>query len=141
MTPVSRPPSVADTGSYTVVCTRRILDAPGRSGQYMIDPWALASITPCRACGGPLLWAEAGYVAGYRICEQCGRSWLVSPSIPDADHVGITVSIPDTSEGPAWPWAGRLPTGDDEYADYVDEVTRFGGAPASRDVWAHHRSR
>jgi hypothetical protein len=26
--------------------------------------------TPCPECGAPLMWAEAGYVPGYRICSQ-----------------------------------------------------------------------
>jgi hypothetical protein len=28
---------------------------------------------PIDSCEGLIRWAEAGYVAGYRICDRCGR--------------------------------------------------------------------
>jgi uncharacterized protein (DUF983 family) len=32
---------------------------------------------PCPACeGGTVRWYEAGYVPGYRICDQCGIHFL-----------------------------------------------------------------
>ena len=134
--PPSRRP---DAGGYTVTCSRWIPPRPGSVGLYAVDPWALATVVPCRACGGSLLWAEAGYVPGYRLCEQCGRPWLVEPGLRDADTIALAVRIPETSEGPAWNWTDGLAVDGDSYAEYVNEVTRFGGTPASRSTWEHYR--
>jgi len=42
------------------------------------DPyWGAVTDVPCPAdCGGTVRWAEAGYVPGYRICDQCGRHYM-----------------------------------------------------------------
>lgn len=34
------------------------------------DYWAQVSFTPCPKCGAPVVWYEAGYVTGYRVCSQ-----------------------------------------------------------------------
>lgn len=33
---------------------------------------------PCPHCGGWIVWAEAGYVPGYRKCTDCLRHWQIS---------------------------------------------------------------
>jgi hypothetical protein len=41
------------------------------------DYWAAVTDVPCPVCdGGIVRWAEAGYVPGYRICDQCQRHFL-----------------------------------------------------------------
>ena len=42
------------------------------------DYWASVTDVPCpiKSCNGIIRWAEAGYVSGYRICENCGRHFL-----------------------------------------------------------------
>ncbi len=34
------------------------------------DVWVQLEWTPCPTCGAPLVWYEAGYVPGYRVCAQ-----------------------------------------------------------------------
>jgi hypothetical protein len=46
-------------------------------GEY----WPSVTEVPCPAgCGGVVLWAEAGYVPGYRICDRCDRHYLANGS-------------------------------------------------------------
>lgn len=42
------------------------------------DYWSAVTGVPCptESCGGTIRWAEAGYVPGYRVCDQCGRHFL-----------------------------------------------------------------
>lgn len=43
------------------------------------DYWATVTDVPCPCCDtGKIRWAEAGYVAGYRICDGCGRHFLAN---------------------------------------------------------------
>lgn len=44
------------------------------------DYWPAVTDVPCPAvgCSGHVQWAEAGYVAGYRICDSCGRHFRAS---------------------------------------------------------------
>lgn len=37
------------------------------------DYWLAVTDVPCPICRGTIRWAEAGYVAGYRICDTCHR--------------------------------------------------------------------
>jgi hypothetical protein len=37
---------------------------PGESPDY----WASVNFSPCPVCGSPVVWYEAGYVPGYRVC-------------------------------------------------------------------------
>jgi hypothetical protein len=38
--------------------------------QEFSDYWAQVDFTPCPVCGAPVVWYEAGYVPGYRVCTQ-----------------------------------------------------------------------
>lgn len=42
---------------------------PEYPGEYY-DKWLQADWTPCCKCGAPLIWYEAGYVPGYRVCAN-----------------------------------------------------------------------
>jgi len=43
------------------------------------DYWAAVSDVPCPQCAtGTIRWAEAGYVPGYRVCDECGRHYQAS---------------------------------------------------------------
>ena len=39
---------------------------PGEHG----DCWRQVDFTPCPVCGSPVVWYEAGYVPGYRVCSR-----------------------------------------------------------------------
>jgi hypothetical protein len=39
---------------------------PGEIGTL----WEQADFSPCPVCGAPLVWYEAGYVPGYRVCAR-----------------------------------------------------------------------
>lgn len=56
----------------------KVFVLPGRSSsRNQYDYWALVTDVPCPACGsGTILWHEAGYVPGYRICDKCKRTFL-----------------------------------------------------------------
>jgi hypothetical protein len=46
----------------------------GNAKQLGTEAWPTDVI--CLDCGnGPIAWAEAGYVAGHRICPYCGSHW------------------------------------------------------------------
>lgn len=34
------------------------------------DYWRQVDFTPCPVCGAPVVWYEAGYVPGYRVCTR-----------------------------------------------------------------------
>lgn len=34
------------------------------------DYWIQVDWTPCPVCGAPVVWYEAGYVPGYRVCSR-----------------------------------------------------------------------
>ena len=103
-----------------------------------ISPWALAAIVPCRACGGRLFWAEFGYVPDYRVCEGCGRTWMVDiRSGRDRYETTIAISIPENLNGPDWAW-DKPDTSDEAYQEYVRLVEQFEGEPASKELWVSH---
>lgn len=61
--------AVAANGPPYVTCLR-MTDEPAYPGEYP-GGWALqADWTPCPACGAPVVWYEAGYVPGYRVCTR-----------------------------------------------------------------------
>lgn len=47
----------------------RCVDEPPFPGeQPNPDMWVEVDLTPCPKCGAALVWYEAGYVPGYRVC-------------------------------------------------------------------------
>jgi len=71
-------------------------------GISVIDPWALIAILPCPACGsGRLVWAEAGNVPGWRVCDGCGREFIAAPR---GDVVRIAIPQVDRGAGPELAW-------------------------------------
>ena len=57
----------------------RVFDLAPAGG---MDYWSAVTDVQCPTCGsGVIRWAEAGYVPGYRICDQCRRHYLA-----DGDH-------------------------------------------------------
>lgn len=42
---------------------------PEYPGEYP-DYWRQVDFTPCPVCGAPVVWYEAGYVPGYRVCSR-----------------------------------------------------------------------
>lgn len=52
----------------------RVYDLPSMGPH---DYWAAVTDVLCPICAtGTIRWAEAGYVAGYRICDGCHRHFL-----------------------------------------------------------------
>ena len=66
----------------------RVFDLPpSTSGDY----WAAVTDVACPVCAtGKLRWAEAGYVPGYRICDNCKRHFLAAGTLaaPNVRRVG-----------------------------------------------------
>ena len=63
------------------------LDGEGerRCRVYYLPPvapgayWSAVTDVLCPCCpSGTIRWAEAGYVAGHRICDDCGRHFLAA---------------------------------------------------------------
>jgi hypothetical protein len=80
-----------DHGAYRT--ERHNLDGTGarRVRVYDVAPadgyWPAVTDVPCPICDdGTIRWAEAGYVAGYRICDGCRRHFLASG---DAGHPAL----------------------------------------------------
>lgn len=48
----------------------RMENEPEYPGECEISRWAQVDFTPCPKCGHALIWYEAGFVPGYRVC--CG---------------------------------------------------------------------
>lgn len=48
----------------------RLQTEPQYPGEYRNSSWELAEWLPCPVCGAPIIWYEAGYVPGYRICGK-----------------------------------------------------------------------
>ena len=46
----------------------RMRGEPGPGRAY--DCWTQIDWTPCPVCGAPVVWYEAGYVPGYRVCVR-----------------------------------------------------------------------
>lgn len=74
-----RPPSgvvvvlapVIEAGAPTMgrMSALRLADDPPFSGELENhDMWIEVDLTPCPQCGAALVWYEAGYVPGYRVC-------------------------------------------------------------------------
>ena len=42
------------------------------------DYWSAVTDVPCPCCDyGTICWAEAGYAPGYRICDRCGKHFIL----------------------------------------------------------------
>ena len=55
------------------------------------DYWPAVTDVPCPCdCIGVIRWAEAGYVPGYRICDECGRHFQAggTAAAPTLQRVG-----------------------------------------------------
>lgn len=48
----------------------RMQDEPEYPGEIGEAYWEQLDFTPCPQCGAPLVWYEAGYVPGYRVCAR-----------------------------------------------------------------------
>ena len=76
--------------------TYNLGDGPKRHAVYAMpvvsrdDYWANVTDVPCpvEGCTGTIRWNEAGYVAGSRICDGCGRFFQAGGSI---DGPGATL--------------------------------------------------
>lgn len=69
-----------------------VYDVPPAAAGY----WPAVTDVPCPCCeGGTIRWAEAGYVAGYRICDGCGRHYLAkgTAAAPTLVRVGNRRSV------------------------------------------------
>lgn len=53
----------------TVNACLRMEDEP-EYPQENPDIWLQVDWTPCPVCGAPVVWYEAGYVPGYRVCNK-----------------------------------------------------------------------
>lgn len=55
-------------GWYGMTSVRLVVE-PAYPNEYA-SVWVRADYLPCPECGAPLVWYEAGYVPGYRVCVQ-----------------------------------------------------------------------
>lgn len=53
---------------YVQACLRLAIEPeyPGENADY----WRQVDWTPCPVCAAPVVWYEAGYVPGYRVCTR-----------------------------------------------------------------------
>jgi len=63
------------------------------------DMWLQVDFTPCPKCGAPVVWYEAGYVPGYRVCNQ-------TPSLTSSVILRVPPGSPARSQDTQAP-AGR----------------------------------
>ena len=90
---LARPPAgiivVRILGSSDVAI--RMADEPEYPGEVPAAWHERGEWTPCPAqgCGRALLWAEAGYVPGYRVCAGGGHYSLLSPDGRRAGYDGV----------------------------------------------------
>lgn len=54
---------------YVDACLRMSYE-PGYQPFEYPDMWVQGAWLPCPACGAPVVWYEAGYVPGYRVCTR-----------------------------------------------------------------------
>lgn len=59
------------------VTSLRMETEPPYPAEIEADYWTRLDFTPCPKCGAPLIWYEAGYVPGYRVCAgKQHHHWL-----------------------------------------------------------------
>lgn len=64
---------------YHEITSLRLAVEPEYPGECEAGYWARLDWTPCPTCGAPLVWYEAGYVPGYRVCAgKKHHHWLAS---------------------------------------------------------------
>lgn len=62
------------TRVYDMLPVRMSAAQGDRDDRPLHDSWAAVTDVSCPCCeAGTVRWAEAGYVPGYRICDDCGR--------------------------------------------------------------------
>lgn len=62
---------------YFDVLSLRMDNEPPYPNEQGCDIWRQLDFTPCPKCGAPLVWYEAGYVPGYRVCaKKPHHHWL-----------------------------------------------------------------
>jgi hypothetical protein len=55
----------------------RLAAEPEYPGECGLDYWVTLDIMPCPRCHAPLVWWEAGFVPGYRVCAgRRHHHWL-----------------------------------------------------------------
>ena len=57
-------------GSWWELLSLRMEIEPEYPGEFMGDYWQRLDFAPCPKCGAPLMWYEAGYIPGYRVCSK-----------------------------------------------------------------------
>jgi hypothetical protein len=84
----------------------RVYDLPCVSEH---DYWANVTDVACPCCEhGKIRWAEAGYVAGYRICSRCGRHFMAQGTMAKPTLVRVGTRRTDTRL-PATRFVQRIP--------------------------------
>lgn len=53
-----------------IPCTALRLESEPPWPQEFPDYWAEVDWLPCPVCAAPVIWYEAGYVPGYRVCTE-----------------------------------------------------------------------
>ena len=48
----------------------RLSSEPEWPGEHEADYWQRLAWQPCPVCGAAIMWYEAGYVPGYRVCAR-----------------------------------------------------------------------
>jgi hypothetical protein len=53
-------------------------DEPPYPGERVADMWTRHEFSACPQCGAAIVWAEAGFVPGWRMCVQGGHALRIS---------------------------------------------------------------
>ncbi len=56
--------------SWHSTVSLRLPSEPEFPGEHPASVWDWAEWQPCPECGAPLVWYEAAYVGGYRVCAR-----------------------------------------------------------------------
>lgn len=64
-------------GGWRELLSLRMEIEPEYPGEFEGDYWQRLDFVACPKCGAPLVWYEAGYVPGYRVCAKTpNHHWL-----------------------------------------------------------------